>query len=77
MYCSKCAAEITNDANFCSKCAYPVAGNFNSQPAYAQQVKPNGEAGRQEMLYELDNFEQSHQKSKKFLNTETPTDLVM
>ncbi len=25
------------------------------------------------MLYELDNFEQSRQKPKKFLNTETPT----
>lgn len=73
MYCSKCATEIPDDANFCYKCAHPVAGSFNPQPVYIQQVKPNGEARRQEMLYELDNFEQSRQKPKQILNTETPT----
>lgn len=39
MYCSKCAAEIPDDANFCYKCANPVTADFNSQNFPAEQAQ--------------------------------------
>ncbi len=40
MYCSKCAAQLQDDANFCYKCASPVNVSFNSQNAHARRVEP-------------------------------------
>lgn len=40
MYCSQCAAEIPDDANFCYKCAHSVTISFNSQNTHVRQVQP-------------------------------------
>lgn len=40
MYCSKCAAELPDDANFCFKCSNPVSASFQSQNAHARRVEP-------------------------------------
>jgi hypothetical protein len=42
MFCSKCAAQLPDDANFCFKCASPASANFTT--SNARRVEPVGKS---------------------------------
>ena len=75
MYCSKCAVEIPDDANFCYKCAHPVTIGFTSQNAHARRVEPLGDLSREEILNEIFNFEEKRPAAKKQKNSAVPIEL--
>lgn len=60
MFCSKCAAQLPDDANFCFKCSAPVSVDFTSQTAHARRVETFDER-KNRLQNEVENY-QSQQK---------------